>query len=286
MPANVRADVDASALQPAGATAQLLGRPDRRRIGDWANPQLVGAEHAMGFMQFLPSTWRTESAAAPGGPRDPYCPLDAMVAARAYLLLQVASALRGGDTTVALSQVVASTRLGGLGKTQLAVELVHRYGRYFAGGVFWLSFASADEIPLQVAACAGSGAVGLETDLSSRPLEEQVKLVRGAWQSATPRLLVFDNCEAESLMEAWRPTSGRLPCAGHVAALALVDDAGRHGSAPGPAPAAGQHRAPPGWLAAVASALAPLLVGSCIDTLTAKCPPLAHLSPIAEVDQT
>jgi len=116
-------------------------------------------------------------------------------------LLRVAAALEGGDTTVALGQVVASTGLGGLGKTQLAVEFVHRYGRFFAGGVFWLSFASADEIPLQVAACAGPG-------FESRSVEERVRLVKDGWQGATPRLLVFDNCEEEGLLEAWRPPSG------------------------------------------------------------------------------
>src|SRR5262249_43803774 len=109
--------------------------------------------------------------------------------------------LKGGDTTVALGQVVASTGLGGLGKTQLAVELVHRYGRFFAGGVFWLSFASADEIPLQVAACAAPG-------LEERSVEERVHRVQRAWQSAVPRLLVFDNCEEETLLQSWRPTSG------------------------------------------------------------------------------
>jgi len=39
----------------------------------------------MGLMQFLPSTWRVESAAAPGSPHDPYRSADAMVAAASYL---------------------------------------------------------------------------------------------------------------------------------------------------------------------------------------------------------
>jgi tetratricopeptide (TPR) repeat protein len=123
-------------------------------------------------------------------------------------LLQIATALRGGSTTVAVGQVVASTGLGGLGKTQLAVELVHRYGRFFAGGVFWLSFASTGEIPQQVAACAGPAAMDLAPGIDTLPLEERVQRVQRAWQSAVPRLLVFDNCEEEALLDAWRPPSG------------------------------------------------------------------------------
>jgi tetratricopeptide (TPR) repeat protein len=78
---------------------------------------------------------------------------------------------------------------------------VHRYGRFFAGGVFWLGFASADEVLLQVAACSSP-------EFESRSLEERVRLVTTGWQSAVPRLLVFDNCEEEALLETWRPTSG------------------------------------------------------------------------------
>src|SRR5262249_30891168 len=136
----------------------------------------------------------------PAGSRMPLA-ANPLFVGRGDELLQVARALCGGDTTVALGQVVASTGLGGLGKTQLTVELVHRYGRFFAGGVYWLSFASADEIPLQVAACAGPG-------LEARPVEERVRRVMDAWQSAVPRLLVFDNCEEEALLDAWRPPSG------------------------------------------------------------------------------
>jgi tetratricopeptide (TPR) repeat protein len=162
---------------------------------------------AQAHLALMPVDALPDPAPLPAGSRMPLAP-NPLFVGRGDELLAVAQVLRGGSTTVALGQVVASTGPGGLGKTQLAVEFVHRYGHYFAGGVFWLSFASADEIRLQVAACAGSSAVGLETDLSNRPLEERVKLVRGAWQSAWPRLLVFDNCEEESLLEAWRPTSG------------------------------------------------------------------------------
>jgi hypothetical protein len=119
VPADVRATIDAAALQPGGGTAQLLGLPDGRRIGDWIDPQPVGAEHAMGFLQFLPSTWRTEAAAAPGAPRDPYRPLDAMTVAGSYLRrielgaegggqhdLRGALAVYGGSTAYA-DQVLA-----------------------------------------------------------------------------------------------------------------------------------------------------------------------------------
>jgi len=161
---------------------------------------LVGTTDAESLLASMPTDTLPDRAPLPAGSRMPLAP-NPLFVGRGDELLQVATALRGADATMALGQVVASTGLGGLGKTQLAVELVHRYGRYFAGGVFWLSFASADEIPLQVAACAEPG-------LEARPLEERVRRVKDAWQNAVPRLLVFDNCEDEALLEAWRPTSG------------------------------------------------------------------------------
>jgi hypothetical protein len=85
VPAEIRADIDAAALQAGGATAMMLGLKDGRRIGDWVNPQPVNGEHAMGLMQFLPSTWRTEAAAALGSPHDPYQPSGAIVTAGSYL---------------------------------------------------------------------------------------------------------------------------------------------------------------------------------------------------------
>lgn len=100
---------------------------------------------AQALLASMPTDVLPDRAPLPAGSHMPLAP-NPLFVGRGDELLQVTAALRGGDTTVALGQVVASTGLGGLGKTQLAVELVHWYGRFFAGCVYWLSFASADEI--------------------------------------------------------------------------------------------------------------------------------------------
>jgi tetratricopeptide (TPR) repeat protein len=119
-------------------------------------------------------------------------------------LKHLAATLQGGGTA-AISQIAVATGLGGIGKTNLATEFVHRYGQFFAGGVYWLSFADTASVPSEIAACGVglglSGFVGLK-------LEDQVALVRQLWQQPIPRLLIFDNCEDEALLDQWRPTSG------------------------------------------------------------------------------
>ncbi|MCI0575837.1 MAG: ATP-binding protein [Chloroflexi bacterium] len=52
---------------------------------------------------------------------------------RREALQELARLLKGGRTA-AIGQVATVSGLGGVGKTQLAAEFVHRYGRYFAGG--------------------------------------------------------------------------------------------------------------------------------------------------------
>src|SRR5262249_13021914 len=163
-----------------------------------APPDAPFAE-AQALLASMPTDALPDRGPLPAGSRMPLAS-NPLFVGRGDELIQIARALKGGITTVALGQVVASTGLGGLGKTQLVVELVHRYGRFFAGGVIWLSFGSADEIPLQVADCAGS-------HLEGRTLEQRVQGVMDAWHSAVPRLLVFDNCEEETLLDAWRPAS-------------------------------------------------------------------------------
>lgn len=103
---------------------------------------------------------------------------------------------------------VAIVGVGGIGKTQLALEFAHRFGRYFAGGVFWLSFANADAVLSVIAACGGAGGMRLRPDFTQLTLDQQVQLVQAAWEQATPRLLIFDNCEDAELVRRWRPSRG------------------------------------------------------------------------------
>jgi hypothetical protein len=124
-------------------------------------------------------------------------------------LKTLARVLKGGETA-AIGQVetAATTGLGGIGKTQLASEFVHRYGRFFEGGVFWLSFADPKAVPSEVAACGGVGFMELRPNFGDLTLGDQVNLVRAVWQEPMPRLLVFDNCEDPELLDRWRPPSG------------------------------------------------------------------------------
>jgi hypothetical protein len=104
--------------------------------------------------------------------------------------------------------IPAVTGLGGLGKTQLAAEFAHRYGRFFAGGVFWLNCSKPEDVPGQIARCGGSRGLALREDFDELTQDQQIALVMGEWSNALPRLLVFDNCEDEQLLQQWRPTSG------------------------------------------------------------------------------
>lgn len=141
----------------------------------------------------------------------PYMPLPSMslmplrynplFIGRAVELRALAAALASGDA-------VAITGIGGIGKTQLACEFVHRYGQFYPGGVFWLSFADPSAVPSELVACGGAGRLDLRAGFSDLPFDDQVRLVQAAWQSPVARLLIFDNCEDQALFARWRPTTG------------------------------------------------------------------------------
>ena len=106
------------------------------------------------------------------------------------------------------TEIAAVTGLGGIGKTQLACEFVHRYGQCFPGGVLWLNFADPAAIPAEVAACGDVDTMHLSPGFSTLSLDEQVRRVQRAWEAPVARLLVFDNCEDVGLLDRWRPKYG------------------------------------------------------------------------------
>lgn len=146
--------------------------------------------------------------------------------------LQALVAQIAAQGAAASGHAAAITGIGGMGKTSLAAEFAHCYGQFFAGGVFWLNCADAQALPAEVAACGASGLISRD-DWADLALETQVQLVRQAWEQPIPRLLVFDNCEDETLLAQWRPASGgcrllltsrreRWPQQSGVAGLALA----------------------------------------------------------------
>jgi hypothetical protein len=123
-------------------------------------------------------------------------------------LLALAAVLATGDANV------ISTGIGGVGKTQLAAEVAFRYGQYFAGGVFWLSFADPSGIEGEIAACGGPGALELYRVDEGLTQPEQVARVYAAWEQPTPRLLIFDNCDDMAGRSAEQQLAARLPRGG------------------------------------------------------------------------
>jgi len=164
----------------------------------------LAAAHAL--LAALPLDSLPDHAPLPAGSRMAHG-RNPLFVGRAGDMKQLAAALKGGGVA-AIGQIAAATGLGGIGKTQLAIEFAHRYGQYFAGGVFWLSLADPANAPTEVALCGGAGGMDLRADFGGLKFDEQLAAVMSAWQSPLPRLLIFDNCEDEALLARWRPPTG------------------------------------------------------------------------------
>ncbi len=104
-------------------------------------------------------------------------------------------------------QAVAITGIGGIGKTQTAVEFAYRYGQQFHG-VYWLNFGDPENVASEIARLGSERGMGLFQAADQLSTGEQVLRVQRAWQEATPRLLIFDSCENEQVLADWLPVTG------------------------------------------------------------------------------
>jgi tetratricopeptide (TPR) repeat protein len=157
---------------------------------------------ALAQLAALPLDEVPTPAALPTSSRMPPRRANPLFVGRQDELRELAGVLKAGNTA-------AATGLGGIGKSQLAAEFVHRYGQYFASGVSWLSFADAAAIAGQVAVLADPLQYPHLLMLPEEErVDEQVRVVLSEWQRPLPRLLVFDNCEDEALLDRWRPPTG------------------------------------------------------------------------------
>jgi len=195
------------ALEPEEATIQLMAEIEAQRAEfETAVPLPVARPQAVLERPNL------DELTAPGSlPPQSVLPYsrNKMFAGRHDELLQIGRFFFGNQSNGgAVPFVVAVTGMGGLGKSQLAVEFAYRYGRYFAGGVYWISFADPQEVAEQITEIGGANGMGLFLDTDNLTQSDKIGRITNAWQAPTPRLLIFDNCEDEALLSEWLPVSG------------------------------------------------------------------------------
>ena len=131
-----------------------------------------------------------------------------------------------GVGTAALTGAIEAG--GGFGKSRLAIEYLHRYGRdYYQGGLFWIDAAAADDELKQEQAFHGVLRTIEPATPELKALHDSGKMARDELTRALqqlpndePVLFVIDNVpESESNTQP-QPLSTWCPALGHVTALA------------------------------------------------------------------
>jgi len=126
---------------------------------------------------------------------------------RAAELKALAEVLVAEDGSMVINQQ-ALVGMGGIGKTQLAVEFAWAQGYRFAG-VHWVSAynpeqaetATSEQIEASIAACGQAMCLRPWPD----DVKQQVALTLAAWKESGPRLVVLDNLEDMEAAAYWLP---------------------------------------------------------------------------------
>jgi len=112
------------------------------------------------------------------------------------------------DSAAALTQIQAISGLGGIGKTQTAVEYAYHYCNDYKA-VFWVRAETEAELStgfVQVAQLLGL------PELEAQNLDKTVQAVKNWLETQHDWLLIFDNADHPELLKRFRPRNPR----GHI----------------------------------------------------------------------
>ncbi|MGH9660116.1 MAG: TIR domain-containing protein, partial [Bryobacteraceae bacterium] len=140
----------------------------------------------------------------PGLFRMPYRSLDDRFVGRVDALWSLFDQLSRRKTSI-VQGIGVVFGIGGLGKTQLAVEYAHRFNCHYPGGVFWVE---ADQgIPRLIEVLSHFGKIEVD---GKRPQGDQVEEIWTALNQRAAILIVLDNFPEREPLEPWLPPSGSI----------------------------------------------------------------------------
>jgi tetratricopeptide (TPR) repeat protein/predicted phosphodiesterase len=123
---------------------------------------------------------------------------------REEALQKVREQLTAGQRT-SIGHTAAFQGLGGLGKTQLAVEYAHRYRGEYPLGVIWIN-ADQEIEPQLIQMSTQAGWIHPE----SKP-QDILEMAKQRLQSRSDCLVIFDNVEERAAIEPYLPVVGAEP---------------------------------------------------------------------------
>jgi tetratricopeptide (TPR) repeat protein len=135
----------------------------------------------------------------------PYRSLGNGFVARVSDLWQINDMLREHKTAV-VEGVGVVVGTGGIGKTQLAIEYVHRFGVSYPGGVFWID--AEQGISNLIALVMRGADIDIDSMLEERDQLQQ--LWKKLSQFFQPVLIVLDNFPGNEPLQPWLPPASSI----------------------------------------------------------------------------
>ncbi|MEM9484320.1 MAG: tetratricopeptide repeat protein, partial [Cyanobacteria bacterium P01_F01_bin.116] len=122
------------------------------------------------------------------------------------------------DCAVAISQIQAISGLGGIGKTQTAVEYAYRYRDEYEA-VFWVRADTEVELS------SGFGAIAQLLDLPQKDEPDAVVQAVKLWLTRNSNwLLIFDNADRPELVQDFKPRLNVAGVRGHLLITSRAQD--------------------------------------------------------------